>query len=306
MSSRQKIIIIAGPTAVGKTSLSLDLADRFNGEIISADAVSVYRYMDIGTAKPTPEERAAAPHHLIDVVDPDEHFDAAVFAEKAGALARSMKDRGGLPLVVGGTGFYIKALTHGLFQEGASDRDLRKSLKSQALEQGKEAMHRRLNELDPAAAARIHPNDEYRVVRALEVCILTGRPVSAQQQAHGFSDCKYDVLIFCLQRDREELYERINTRVDGMLAQGLEDEVRGLLERGYHSGLKSMQSIGYRHMCMYIEGELDYEEAVTLLKRDTRRFAKRQMTWFRSYPEVKWAASGDAGFIMDSASSFLE
>ncbi len=306
IDKKQKMVIITGPTAVGKTSSSISLAQEFGTEIISADTVAVYRGMDIGAAKPSKAERDAVPHYMIDVADPDEPFDAAIFAKQAENVAQSLNDKGQIPLVVGGGGFYIKALTHGLFEQGRSDPELRASLRKQAKEIGSTAMHERLAEVDPQAAQRIHPNDEYRVVRALEVCTLTNQPVSTQQAAHGFSNSNYDVLIFCLHRERQDLYERINSRVDIMLSQGLEEEVHGLIAGGYGPSLKSMQSIGYRHMCQYISGALNHEEAVSTMKRDTRRLAKRQMTWFRAYPEVIWLLPGQLDIMREAVARFLK
>lgn len=268
--------------------------------------MAVYRYMDIGTAKPMPAERKAVPHYMIDVADPDENFDAAIYARQARAIADSLHKQNTPVFVVGGTGLYIKALIHGLFDEGRSDPALRASLKEQAKTLGMDAMHARLAEIDPESAKKIHPNDHYRILRALEVCTLTQKPVSAQRAAHGFSDSFYDVLIFCLHMDRAELYERVNKRVDAMLAQGLLGEVRGLLARGYDSGLKSMQSIGYRHICEHIAGRLDYEEAVSTLKQDTRRLAKRQLTWFRAYPEIKWVLPDQTRNMQDAIAQHLK
>ncbi len=306
MPSKGKIIVIAGPTGVGKTASSLALAKEFGAEIISADAVSVYRYLDIGSAKPGPEELAAVPHHMIDVVDPDQPYDANLYAKQGRAIADALHGQGQPVFVDGGTGLYIKALIHGLFREGRSDPELRQSLKDQAQEKGSHVLHRQLEELDPPSAARIHPNDAYRITRALEICILTGKPASLQQQAHGFEESPYDVLFFCLHRDRESLYQRIDRRVEQMVNLGLVSEVRSLLARGYRPDLKSMQSIGYRHMCQYIEGNLEYEEAVSMMKRDTRRLAKRQLTWFRAYPEVQWVFPDERDKMLGLASAFLE
>ncbi|SHK27793.1 tRNA dimethylallyltransferase [Desulfatibacillum alkenivorans DSM 16219] len=306
MPSKEKIVVIAGPTGVGKSASTLPLAREFGGEIISADAVSVYRCLDIGAAKPGMEERRLVPHHMIDVVDPDEDFDANIYAAQARAIAQSLHASGKRVFVDGGTGFYIKALLHGLFTEGRSDPELRESLRRDAVQLGSHALHDRLKELDPPSAKRIHPNDAYRITRALEICILTGKPASAQQAAHGFEESPYDVLFFCLHRDRKILYQRTDQRVDQMLALGLEQEVRGLLKKGYGPELKSMQSIGYRHMCQYMAGELNYEDAVTLMKRDTRRLAKRQMTWFKAYPEIRWMAPDETEAMRREISLFLE
>ncbi|MBI9077391.1 MAG: tRNA (adenosine(37)-N6)-dimethylallyltransferase MiaA [Desulfatibacillum sp.] len=306
MPLKEKIVVIAGPTGVGKSAATLPLSKEFGGEIISADAVSVYRYLDIGTAKPGPEERKFVPHHMIDVVDPDQDFDANLYARQGRAVAQTLHKQGKSVFVDGGTGLYIKALLHGLFAEGRSDPALRESLKQQAAEAGSHALHGRLQELDPPSAARIHPNDAYRIARALEICILTGKPASSQQAAHGFGESPYEVLFFCLHRDRETLYQRTDYRVDYMLNQGLENEVKGLLDRGYGPDLKSMQSIGYRQMCQYIGGSLNYEDAVTTMKRDTRRLVKRQLTWFKAYPNIHWMLPDQTENMRRLIAAFLE
>ena len=306
MPYKEKIVVIAGPTGVGKSAATLPLAREFGGEIISADAVSVYRYLDVGAAKPGPEERRLVPHHMIDVADPDQNFDANLYASQARAVAQSLHQSGKPVFVDGGTGLYIKALLYGLFSQGRSDPTLRESLKQEAVHLGSHAMHERLRERDPASAQRIHPNDAYRITRALEICILTGKPASAQQAAHGFGESPYKVLFFCLHRDREDLYQRTDQRVDHMLAQGLEDEVTGLLDRGYGPNLKSMQSIGYRHMCQFITGVWDYEDAVTIMKRDTRRLVKRQLTWFRACPDIHWLFPDQTENMRRMIGPFLE
>jgi tRNA dimethylallyltransferase len=287
-SPKPKIIVICGPTGAGKTGFAIELARRFNGEIVGADSMQIYRFMDIGTAKPTPAEQAAAAHHLIDIVDPDQDFDAAAYALMATAGVRQIIGRGRSALVVGGTGFYIRSLLYGLFEEGPSDPMVRRRLSRQVETEGTAALHRQLKAIDPAAADRIHVNDTYRIVRALEVHALTGEPLSVFQQRHGFRKPRFDALEIGLTWPRPVLYDRINRRVETMMAQGFLDEVRQLLARGYTSDLKSMQSLGYRHLAAVIEEGVPVQDALTTLKRDHRRYAKRQLTWFRARPRVHW------------------
>ncbi|MFZ5569056.1 MAG: tRNA (adenosine(37)-N6)-dimethylallyltransferase MiaA [Thermodesulfobacteriota bacterium] len=291
------IIVICGPTGVGKTAAAIDLALDFHGEIVSADSMQVYRHMDIGTAKPTSAEKAAVPHHLIDVVDPDAPFDAALFAELAGNVIEDLRIRGILPFVVGGTGLYLKALLHGLSRALPPDPDILLRLKREAAEKGSPVLHRRLSVCDPASAARIHPNDTFRIVRALEIYEKTGRTISAIHAAHRFAGSRYRALKIGLRMDRETLYDRIEKRVDRMLASGLLEEVNRLLEKGFHENLKSMQSIGYRHMTEYLMGKTGWDETVMQLKRDSRRYAKRQLTWFAADREIRWFST-DQGEAM--------
>lgn len=303
---KPKLIIICGPTGIGKTALSLSLAEAFGGEIVSADSMQIYRYMDIGTAKPSPAEQQRVAHHMIDVADPDEAYDAARYAREARDCLAGLQRRRVLPLVVGGTGLYIRALLHGLFAARPSSPEIREQLRQEARASGSLALHERLAGCDPEAARRIHPNDAYRVIRALEVYALTGRPMSACQQAHGFADVPFDALKICLHIERQALYERINQRVVQMVAEGLLEEVRQLLEMGYPGGLKSMQSIGYRHMVDYLQGRRDWFDAVEQMKRDTRRYAKRQLIWFRKDRELIWLGPGDLREARARIEKFLE
>ncbi|MFP4475101.1 MAG: tRNA (adenosine(37)-N6)-dimethylallyltransferase MiaA [Desulfatibacillaceae bacterium] len=304
-NGKPEIVIVAGPTGVGKTASCIELANRCGGEIISADSVAVYRYMDIGSAKPTPAERAAAPHHLIDLAYPDETYDAARFSNEADRVIRDLHSRGKPAIIAGGTGLYIKALTHGLFTETPNDPEVRDRLRAEAGVLGPVAMHEKLAAVDEKAAARIHPNDSFRVIRALEVVETTGRPISEQQEEHGFREAPYDTLVFCLWREREELYERINQRVEAMIGEGLVDEVAGLLDMGYSPELKSMSSLGYRHMCEHLAGKADLDTAVRAMARDTRRFAKRQFTWFRKHPGVEWIHADQPEALFEPAITHL-
>ncbi len=301
---KKKIIVICGPTGIGKTGFAIQLAKKFDTEIVGGDSMQIYRHLDIGTAKPDARERAMARHHMVDVADPDEDFDAARFARMADQIIDGLDAQGKTAIVAGGTGFYLKALLHGLFRGRAANPEVVANLEAEAAD-GTD-LHARLQGLDPASAARIHPNDLFRVVRALEVVETTGRPISSLQQDHGFGEERYQSLKFGLYMDREKLYQRIEKRVDIMLEQGLVDEVRGLIDRGYSPDLKSMQSIGYRHMCDYLSGKFTYEDSVRLLKRDTRRYAKRQFTWFRREKEMVWLEPGETERAADLVTEFLK
>ena len=305
MPSRHRIVVVCGPTAVGKTAAAIDLSLRLGGEIVNADSMQVYRRMDIGTAKPTAAEQARVRHHLIDVADPDESFDAARFARLGRAAIDDITARGRMPIVAGGTGLYIKALLYGLAREAPADPDVRHALMREAEAEGAPALHRRLEAVDAATAARVHPHDALRIVRALEVYTLSGRPLSEHHRRHAFADAPYAPFKIGLDMAREPLYARIEARVEAMLAQGLEDEVRDLLARGYGEDLKSMQSLGYRHFCACIAGRTDRAGAVATLKRDTRRFAKRQFTWFRADPEIRWVAAEAIDGLFGDIEAFL-
>lgn len=305
VSQKPELIVIAGPTAVGKTGLAIEMARRFNGEIISADSMQLFRRMDIGTAKPTPAEMARIPHHLVDIREPDQDFDAAAFAKTASETARTLIEKGKRPFVVGGTGLYIKALLRGIFQSEKSDPDVREHLRQLAERQGPEALHARLAQQDPAAAQRIHPHDRIRIIRALEVCESLGKPISEYHQEHRFARQRFHSLQIGLYLEREQLYQTINQRVDQMVSQGLLQEVQGLMAQGYSPRLKSMNAIGYRHMVAYLQGAIDWEEAVRTLKRDTRRYAKRQMTWFRADPAIHWYQPREVKAIAAAIERFL-
>ena len=304
-SPKTKLVVICGPTGSGKTGFAIRLARQFRGEIVGADSMQIYRHMDIGTAKPTPAEQTAAPHHMIDVVDPDQDFDAVAYATMATDTIRRIIARGGTAFVVGGTGFYIKALIHGLFEEGPSDPAVRRHLTQQAESEEPGALHRRLEAVDRAAAARIHPNDTYRIIRALEVFAVTGEPLTVFQQRHGFREQRFDSLEIGLSWPRPILYDRINQRVEAMMAQGFMDEVRHLLASGYGSNLKSMQSLGYRHLAAVVRGDAALADAVTTLKRDHRRYAKRQLSWFGNRDAVHWLPPDQTAPAVDLIRAFL-
>lgn len=288
---RPPLIALVGPTAVGKTALSLDLAERFGCEIISGDSMQVYRRMDIGTAKIPPAERRGIPHHLIDIREPDEPFSVADFQRLCAETIRDIVARGRIPLLVGGTGLYVEAVCYGFpLGEFAGDPDFRRRMQAFAAEHGPEALHRRLREVDPDTAARLHPHDAKRIIRALEIYEATGRPMSeVQGQRRGEAKTSpYNLALIGLTMDREQLYARIDRRVDGMLANGLVREVADLLAAGVPRDATSMQAIGYKEIAAYLAGETDYETAVATLKRNTRRYAKRQLSWFRRMPDLVW------------------
>ncbi len=303
--TRPKVVVLAGPTASGKTSLAVDLALEFDGEIVNADSMQVFRGMDVGTAKPGPEERKSVPHHLLSVANPDEPFNAAAFRAMALATVQEIHARGKACFVVGGTGLYIKGLLGGLFRCPPSDPALRQSLMEEASRSGGMALYRRLENMDPKGAASIHPNDLVRVTRAIEIAVLTGRPPSEIRDAHSFAEEPFEALKLCLHRPREELYQRIDERCDRMVEEGLVEETRALLERGYSPALKPLQAIGYRHMVKVLGGGWSLEEATEALKRDTRRYAKRQMTWFRGDPEYIWFEAGEPDRVFEMVRRFL-
>ena len=305
-TKKPKVIVICGPTGIGKTSVGIRLAEKLGGEIISADSMQIYRYMDIGTAKPTVDERDRVLHHMIDIVDPDGDFDAVRFAEMARQKVTQLHQRGVMPFVVGGTGLYIKALLQGLFQSNPVDPQIRERLMKEAAENGSSRLFDHLQQVDPDAAERLHPNDTYRIVRALETIESTGRPISEHQQDHGFSDEPFHALKVCLQMDRQTLYDRIDRRVDLMIDAGFMDEVQKLLGMGYSADLKSMQSIGYRHIIDFIEGRVSWDECVRTLKRDTRRYAKRQFTWFGADKDMIWHRPDEFNQIGELVAAFLK
>ncbi len=288
--SSRPLVIIAGPTATGKTSASVALAERLNGSIISADSMQVYRGMDIGSAKVTEEERRGIPHYLIDVADPTENWNVVRFQKEAEAAVEQILEQGRLPFLAGGTGFYIQALLYGIdFTQMDSDTEYRASLEEEARTQGPEALYRRLQETDPASAEAIHPNNVKRIIRALEFAGMSGgMRISDHNRNERQRDPAYQAVFFVFTMDRQKLYERIDIRVDKMMENGLEDEVRRLRSLGLTSSDVSMQGIGYRQILRSLDGEYPMEEAVRLIKRDSRHFAKRQLTWFRREKNVTW------------------
>lgn len=279
--------ILVGPTSSGKTALSLLLAQSMPCEIISADSRQIYRRMDIGTAKPTPADRERVRHHCIDILDPDEDFSAGQYGPMARRLVHEIDSQGRIPLVVGGSGLYIRALVDGIFDGGFRDEGIRQRLREEAGAVGPEVLHRRLESLDPEAGSKIHPNDGKRIIRALEVCSVSGVPLSKLQRERTVR-ADFQSKMFGLDWPRGPLYRRIEERVDEMLRQGLVQEVRDLAASGYSLRNNALDSVGYREILMHLEGALELDSAVDLIKKNTRRFAKRQMTWFRGDPRIRW------------------
>jgi tRNA dimethylallyltransferase len=282
------IVIIAGPTAVGKTAIALQLAGCMQGEIVGADSRQIYCAMNIGTAKPTPEELDRIPHHLIDIRQPDEVYSAADFARDASARIHEMADRGTLPFVVGGTGLYIHALLYGLFEGPGKDAEFRTGMRALADIHGKAFLHQELQRVDPPSAERLHPNDTLRIIRALEVFHLTGTPISEHQALYTKPLGEFESCLLVLNAPRPILYERIDERVERMVADGLFQEVEHLRQQSYHRELSSMSSVGYKEVLDFFDGKHDRDTTVSLIKRNTRRYAKRQLTWFKKYQDACW------------------
>ncbi|WP_425156433.1 tRNA (adenosine(37)-N6)-dimethylallyltransferase MiaA [Candidatus Binatus sp.] len=279
---------IVGPTGAGKSALAMAVAERAGCEIVNADSRQFYRRMDLGTAKPSAEDRARVPHHLIDVRDPDESLDVAEFAQLARASIDDIAARGRNPLVVGGSGLYLRVIRGGIFSGPAASAEIRNRLAKVAADQGVAHLHQKLREIDPEAANRIGVNDLYRIVRALEVFELTGETISEHQRRHRFADIGYDTLTVGVEVERKKLYEAIDARFDAMVAAGLVDEVRALVEAGYSPEKPPLSTIGYKQIAAYLRGELTLADAIALAKQESRRLAKRQLTWFRREPEIVW------------------
>jgi tRNA dimethylallyltransferase len=285
----EPLIVLTGPTAVGKSALSIELAKAVNGEIISADSMQVYRHMNIGSAKVTEGEMEGIPHHLIDVLEPWEEFNVAVFQKMAKKAVKEIYERGRIPIIVGGTGFYIQALLYDIdFTDNGEDKSIRQELELMVETEGPEKLHEILKEIDPVAAEEIHENNVKRVIRAIEYYRQTGERISEHNKREKQRKSPYNVLYYVVNTDRDILYERIDRRVDQMLENGLVEEVRSLKAMGCTRDLVSMQGLGYKEILGYLEGEMSLEEAVYVLKRDTRHFAKRQITWFKREREVRW------------------
>ena len=304
---KKLLLILTGPTAVGKTRLSIKLAKAVNGEIISADSMQVYRYMDIGSAKIKPEETEGVPHHLIDVLDPEEEFNVVTFQKMCKKCMEEIYGRGHVPILTGGTGFYIQSVLYDIdFTENAEDTTIRDRLEKEAEEKGAEYLHGKLREVDPASAGAIHANNIKRVIRALEFYEQTGEKISLHNETERQKESAYTSCYFVLNDDREKLYERIDRRVDEMLAEGLVAEVEALKKRGCTRKLVSMQGLGYKEILAYLDGEYSLEEAVYRIKRDTRHFAKRQITWFKREKEVIWINKPDFSYDDDKILDFMK
>lgn len=299
------VIVIVGPTASGKTRLAILLAQRLNAEIISADSRQIYKMMDIGTAKPTPEELAAAPHHFVDFLHPREEFSAGRFSREARQRIHELRDAGKNVIVTGGSGMYISALLNGFFARTVSDKALQNRIKDRAHRKGPQVLYRELQRVDPERAAELHPNDVHRIVRALEVYHLTGEKLSAlRKQPRVPAD--FPFAIFGLKWPREQLYARIEARIDAMLAAGWEREVRALLAAAVHPRANALLSVGYREMLQYIRGDLAYPEMVATAKQRTRNFAKRQMTWFRRDQRTRWIEIDNESALQAAANQIVQ
>ncbi len=301
--SMKPLIILTGPTAVGKTALSIGLAKAVDGEIISADSMQVYRKMNIGTAKIEPSEMQGVRHHLIDILDPGEEFNVVLFKRYALEAMEDIYSRGKIPVIVGGTGFYIQALLYDIdFEDNDNDMSYREELQRLTAEKGNSYIHDMLSKVDPESAEKIHENNVKRVIRALEFYRKTGMKISEHNETEAQKESPYNFEYFVLNDDRSKLYDRIDRRIDIMLEQGLEAEVRQLVSEGYSRDLVSMQGLGYKEIIDYIQDRCSFDEAVYTLKRDTRHFAKRQITWFKREKQVTWVNKNE----YDSESSILE
>lgn len=286
---KKKLVVLTGPTAVGKTKLSIELAKRIGGEIISADSMQVYKHMDIGSAKIRPEEMENIPHFLVDELEPSEEFNVVVFQQKAKQYMEGIYNRGHIPILVGGTGFYIQAVLYDInFSKDDDNHKIREELETLAKEKGAEYLHEELKKIDPVSAGTIHANNVKRVIRALEYYKLTGQKISEHNEEQRQNESPYDFSYFVLNDHRELLYERIDKRVDEMVVEGLIEEVRKLKSMGYDRSFVSMQGLGYKEIFSFLEGEISLEEAIYIIKRDTRHFAKRQITWFKREKDVIW------------------
>ena len=303
---KQPLIVLTGPTAVGKTSLSISLAKAVNGEIISADSMQVYKKMDIGSAKIRSEEMQGIPHYLVDVLEPEEEFHIVKFQQMAKKAMEDIYSRGKIPILVGGTGFYIQAVTKDIdFTEAQQENDYRKELEALAEEKGGEHLHEMLRKVDPVSADAIHAHNVKRVIRALEFYNQNGSPISAHNKEQKQHESPYNLAYFVLNMPRELLYERIDLRVDQMMKEGLLEEVSRLKEEGCHRGMVSMQGLGYKEILAYLDGEYPLEEAVRVLKRDTRHFAKRQLTWFRREQELTWVNKDQFSYQEDQILDYM-
>ncbi len=287
------ILVIAGPTAVGKTGIAIELAKELNGEIISADSRQIYKGMDIGTAKPSKDEQAAVKHHMLNVVNPDEPFSVGEYKRSAEKIIEDIWQRNRLPIIAGGTGLYIRAVIYGLWEGPMADKELRDRLRKEEEKFGKGHLYNKLKEVDPETAEKTKPNDLVRIIRSLEVYYKEGKPISYFHRLHGFQEKNHNVMFIGLTMERGMLYKKIEDRVDEMINSGLIDEVKCLLKKGYDENISSMTGVGYRQVIGYLRGDYNLEEAVRLIKRDTKRYAKRQYTWFNKDKRIEWFSIDD-------------
>lgn len=305
-NAKKPLVILTGPTSVGKTALSIKLARAINGAIISADSMQVYRGMDIGSAKVTQEEMDGIKHYLIDVLDPDEEFHVVRFQEMAKAAMEEIYAKGQIPIIAGGTGFYIQSVLYDIdFTSQEEDTAFRDQLEALAEREGNQILHEMLRKVDSVSAEKIHANNRKRVIRALEFYEKTKTPISEHNEAEAAKESPYSFCYFVLNDDRDKVYERIEKRVDLMLEAGLIDEVKALQKKGYHKSMVSMQGLGYKEILSYLEGEITLEQAIYILKRDTRHFAKRQLTWFRREKDVTWIHKPEFSYDDDKILKFM-
>lgn len=289
------LIVVAGPTASGKTSLAIDIAKTLDGEIVCADSMQIYKYMDIGTAKATRDEQAQCPHHLMDIVEPDCEFSVADYTELAHKTISDIVSRGKTPIMCGGTGLYIDSVVNDVeFGEFENDYTLRRELEELAKKEGSQRLIDMLSEFDPLSAKKLHPNNLKRIIRAIEFYKVSGIPISEHQHMTKLKESRYNAVEFIIDRERYELYDRINRRVDIMMDEGLTDEVKTLIDRGYSPELNSMQGIGYKELIAYFNGKSTLDEAVDAIKQNSRRYAKRQLTWFRRNENIHWLSPDNA------------
>ncbi|MBI5180635.1 MAG: tRNA (adenosine(37)-N6)-dimethylallyltransferase MiaA [Nitrospirae bacterium] len=287
------ILVIAGPTAVGKTRIAIELAKELNGEIISADSRQIYKGVDIGAAKPSKDEQAAVKHHMLNVVNPDESFSVGEYKRSSEKIIEDIWQRNRLPIIAGGTGLYIRAVIDGLWEGPKADKELRDKLKKEEEAFGNGHLYNKLKEVDPETAEKTKPNDLVRIIRSLEVYYKEGKPISYFHRLHGFQEKNYNVMLIGLTMERGRLYKKIEERVDEMINSGLIDEVKCLLKKGYDENISSMTGVGYRQVIGYLRGDYNLEEAVRLIKRDTKRYAKRQYTWFNKDKRIEWFSIDD-------------
>jgi tRNA dimethylallyltransferase len=292
-----KVLIILGPTAVGKSKVALEIADKLNGEIISADSRQVYKYMDIGIAKPTSQEQKKVPHHLIDIIKPDEKFSAAEYAKRAREAIHEIVERNKQPIVVGGSGLYIKALTEGFFEGPQANAKIRKRLGKEAKKLGNSHLYQKLKAVDPITASKVYPNDLKRIIRGLEVYELTGKTMAELQQRGVYLVPEFEFIKVGLSLDRKELYQRIEKRVDAMFRGGLLEEVKNLRKMGYSPKLNALNTLGYKELFLYLQRKITLEEAMEKIKQNTRNYAKRQLTWFKKDKEIIWLSAEDADLV---------
>ncbi len=306
---QNKIIAVAGPTASGKTALAVEIAKAVGGEIVSCDSMQIYKDLSIGTAKPDADEMQGIPHHMLDFVEPKRRYSVADFVEDARACIDDILKRGKVPVIAGGTGLYMDSvLNNTSFADFDSDPNFREEMQKLAETEGNDAVHKLLQKADPEAAEKIHPNNVRRVIRALEVCKVTGKTFT-QVNLESLRDAVYDALIIGIDRDREKLYERINLRVDIMLEKGLLEEVKGLWEKGIGTDTTAMQAIGYKELIEYLDGRCSYDEAIEKIKMESRRYAKRQLTWFRRNPDIVWFDADEEDFyekVFEKCFTFLK